>query len=169
MKKILIMFVLLILLVGCSKDQFVEFKDEYIKEQGIIKVEDIIAYNEKPNIEGIIFKGINNDNEENIYFCEGLPGKNDGIFSNGEYTASVLDVEERAAYHFYNGDDLGYDKSYFVGITFFKMTNLYYKGNSVDFQTKDIILNGENISLSVWLMPYSNDEDLSISDFEFNE
>lgn len=169
MKKILSLFVLLVLLVGCSKDQFVEFKDEYIDEQGIIKVEDIITYNEKPYIEGLIFKGIINDNEENIYFCEGLPGKNDGIFSNGEYTASLLAVEEQVTYHFYDGDDLGYDESYFVGIAFFKITDLYYKGKSIDFQTKDIILNDEKISLTVWLMPYSNGEEINISDFEYDE
>lgn len=168
MKKVLSFFALLVLLVGCSKDQFVEFKDEYIQEQGITKVEDIITYNEKPFVEGLIFKGIIND-DENIYFCEGVPGKNDGIFSNGEYTASLLDFDEQITYHFYDGDDLGYDKSYFVGIAFFKMTDLYYKGNRIDFQTKDIDLNDEKISLSVWLMPYSNGEEITISDFEYNE
>lgn len=119
MKKVLSIFVLLVLFVGCSKDQFVEFKDEYIQEQGITKVEDIITYNKKPFVEGLIFKGIINDDEENIYFCEGVPGKNDGIFSNGEYTASLLDVDEQITYHFYDGDDLGYEKSYLVGIAFF--------------------------------------------------
>lgn len=168
MKKVLSFFALLVLLVGCSKDQFVEFKDEYIQEQGITKVEDIITYNEKPFVEGLIFKGIIND-DENIYFCEGVPGKNDGIFSNGEYTASLLDFDEQITYHFYDGDDLGYDKSYFVGIAFFKMTDLYYKGNRIDFQTKDIDLNDEKTSLSVWLMPYSNGEEITISDFEYNE
>lgn len=148
------------MIVGCSKNQFIEFKDEYIEEHGIIKVEDIIIYSEKPDIEGLIFKGIiNDDDEENICFCEGVPGKNDGIFSNGEYTASLLDIDEQITYHFYDGDDLGYDKSYFVGIAFFKMTDLYYKDNRIDFQTKDIVLNDEKISLTVWLMPYSNGEE----------
>lgn len=47
------------------------------------------------------------------------------------------------------------------------MTDLYFKGNRIDFQTKDIVLNDEKIALTVWLMPYSNGEEITISDFEY--
>lgn len=169
MKKILVMFIMLVLLVGCRKDEFSSFKDNYIEEQGITNIEDITLYGDKPYIEGVIFKGTIDDTEENLYFCEGLPGKGDGIFSNGEYTASLLSIEEGMIYNIYDGEDYGYDRSYFVAIAYRKMSAVYCRGESIDFKTVDVQLNGEDITLTVWLMPYDNGDEISISDFEYKE
>lgn len=169
MKKIIVIFIMLVLLVGCKKDEFSSFKDDYIREQGITDIVDITSYGDKPYIEGVIFKGIIDGTEENLYFCEGLPGKGDGIFLNGEYGAGPFTVEMETRYRVYDGEDLGYDKSYFVAMVYRKMSDVYYKGESIDFKTVDVQLNGENITLTVWLMPFSNGEDIDISDFEYQE
>ena len=169
MKKIIVMFIMLVLLVGCKKDEFCSFKDDYIREQGITDIVDITSYGDKPYIEGVIFKGIIDGNEENLYFCEGLSGKGDGILSNGEYTASLLSIEEGMTYNIYDGEDLGYDRSYFVAIIYRKMSDVYYKGESIDFKTVDVQLNGEDITLTVWLMPFSNGDEINISDFKYQE
>ena len=169
MKKILIMFLMLVLLVGCKKDEFSSFKDDYIREQSITDIEDITSYGDKPYIECVIFKGLFNGIEEELYFCEGLPGKGDGIFSNGEYGAGPLSIEEGMRYRVYEGEDYGYDRSYFVAIIYRKMSDVYYKGESIDFKTVDVQLNGEDITLTVWLMPYDNGDEISISDFEYKE
>lgn len=169
MKKILIMFVMLVLLVGCRKDEFSSFKDNYIEEQGITNIEDITVYGDKPYIEGVIFKGVIDGNEENLYFCEGLPGKGEGSFPNGEYTANLLSIKEGMIYNIYDGEDYGYDKSYFVAIVYQKLSAVYYKGESIDYKTVDVQLNGKDIILTVWLMLYDNEDEISISDFEYKE
>lgn len=167
MKKILIMFVMLVLLVGCSQDEFSSFKDNYIEEQGITDVKDITVYGDKPYIEGVIFKGVIDGNKENLYFCEGLPGQGEGAFPNGEYTASLLSIDEGMTYNIYDGEDYGYDKSYFVAIVYQKLSTVNYKGESIDFKTVDVQLNGKDITLTIWLMPYDNGNEISLSDFEY--
>lgn len=102
-------------------------------------------------------------------FYEGLPSKGDGILSNGEYTASLLSIEEGMTYNIYDGEDFGYDKSYFVAIIYRKMSDVYYKGESIDFKTVDVQLNGEDITLTIWLMPFSNGDEISISDFKYQK
>ncbi len=169
MRKILIMFIMLVLLVGCKKDEFSSFKDNYIEEHGITDIEEITSYGDKPYIEDIIFKGLFHGTEEELYFCEGLPGKGDGIFSNGEYGAGPLSIEEGMRYRVYDGKDFGYDRSYFVAMVYRKMSVVYYKGESIDFKTVDVQLNDKDITLTVWLMPFSNGDEISLSDFEYQE
>ncbi|NCC55285.1 MAG: hypothetical protein EOM11_07375, partial [Erysipelotrichia bacterium] len=129
-KKSFILFVVMLLvsLVGCKKDEFASFKDDYIQEIGISDIEEITTYGDKPYIEGVIFKGVREmeGNEENLYFYEGLAGNGDGIFSNGEYTGSLLSIEEGMRYRIYDGEDFGYDRSYFVAIAYQKMSAVYY-------------------------------------------
>lgn len=72
-------------------------------------------------------------------------------------------------YDIHKGEDYGYDKSYFIGIAYRKMTDVYYKGESIDFQTVDVTLNQNDISLTIWTMPFKNETDINISDFEYSE
>lgn len=169
MKKIIVMFIMLVLLVGCKKDEFSSFKDDYIREQGITDIVDITSYGDKPYIEGVIFKGTIDGNEENLYFCEGLPSKGDGILSNGEYTASLLSIEEGMTYNIYNCYKITFVISKIFSIIYRKMSDVYYKGESIDFKTVDVQLNGEDITLTIWLMPFSNGDEISISDFKYQE
>ena len=39
----------------------------------------------------------------------------------------------------------------------------------IDFKTVDVQLNGEDITLTIWLMPFSNGDEISISDFKYQE
>ena len=170
MKKLLIFILMTVLLVGCSKDDFNYYRDSYIEEQGITNIEEIMIYEDKPNIKLVIFKGTRNGDEENLYYCEGLPGsKVKGEYANGSYTGTLLAVAEGKTYDIHKGEEYGYDKSYFVGIAYREMAAVYCKGESIDFKTADVSLNGEDISLTVWIMPFSNGEDISISDFEYQE
>lgn len=171
MKRILAFILMTILLVGCSKDNFNYYMDGYIEEQGITNIEEIMVYEDKPNIKLVIFKGTLDGTKENLYYCEGLPGsgKGEGIFSNGSYTSTLLALEEGMTYNVHNGEDYGYDKSYFMGIAYRKMTDVYWKGESIDFKSVKVSLNNKEITLTVWIMPFSNGEDISISDFEYKK
>lgn len=93
MKKILISFSMIFLLIGCSKNDFDYYKDSYIEEQGITNINEMMSYEEKPDIKLIVFKGRLDDNEEYLYCFEGLPGsKKDGEYKNGSYTGILLEV-----------------------------------------------------------------------------
>lgn len=72
-------------------------------------------------------------------------------------------------YTVYEGEDFGYDKSYFIGIVYRKITAVYYKDESIDFKTADVDLNDKGITLSVWLMPFNNGERINVDDFDFKE
>lgn len=72
-------------------------------------------------------------------------------------------------YDIHKGEDYGYDKSYFIGIAYRKMSDVYYKGESIHFETVDVSLNKENITLTIWLMPFENGSNISLSDFEYRE
>ena len=65
--------------------------------------------------------------------------------------------------------DFGYDRSYFVAMVIGKTSAVYYKGESIDFKTVDVQLNDKDITLTVWLMPFSNGDEISLSDFEYQE
>lgn len=171
LKKVAISLLLVItfVLTGCGQGEFQDYKAQYIEEQGITDIEEIATYKDESYIENVIFKG-KVDGQENLYYYEGLPGsQNEGIYANGAYTGTVLHPEEGMTYDIHKGEDYGYDKSYFIGIAYRKMTDVYYKGESIDFQTVDVTLNQNDISLTIWTMPFKNETDINISDFEYSE
>lgn len=167
MKKILVLFIMLTLLMGCSQSEFHEYKDNYIKEQHITNVEEVFHYENKPYIEGVIFKG--KIDQEELYYYEGIQGNAEGFIENGMYSGQPLFIEEKATYYIHNGEDYRYDKSFFVGIVYQKLSEVYFKGESIKFDIIETTLNDEDITLIFWLMPFDNGEEVSISDFELKE
>ena len=159
MERLLILILMVVLLAGCSQSEFMDYKAQYIEE--------IEAFEAEPYIEGSIFKGIT-DGQEYLYYYEGLPGsQKEGTYANGAYTGTVLDVEEGITYDIHKGEDYGYDKSFFIGIAYMEMKDVFYKGESISFKTADVRLNQKDVTLTIWLMPFENGKDISISDFEY--
>ena len=141
MERLLILILMVVLLAGCSQSEFMDYKAQYIEEQGISDIEEIEAFEAEPYIEGSIFKGIT-DGQEYLYYYEGLPGsQKEGTYANGAYTGTVLDVEEGITYDIHKGEDYGYDKSFFIGIAYMEMKDVFYKGESISFKTADVRLN----------------------------
>ena len=58
MERLLILILMVVLLAGCSQSEFMDYKAQYIEEQGISDIEEIEAFEAEPYIEGSIFKGI---------------------------------------------------------------------------------------------------------------
>ena len=167
MERLLILILMVVLLAGCSQSEFMDYKAQYIEEQGISDIEEIEAFEAEPYIEGSIFKGIT-DGQEYLYYYEGLPGsQKEGTYANGAYTGTVLDVEEGITYDIHKGEDYGYDKSFFIGIAYTEVKDVFYKGESISFKTADVRLNQKDVTLTIWLMPFENGKDISISDFEY--
>ena len=105
MERLLILILMVVLLAGCSQCEFMDYKAQYIEEQGISDIEEIEAFEAEPYIEGSIFKGIT-DGQEYLYYYEGLPGsQKEGTYANGAYTGTVLDVEEGITYDIHKGED----------------------------------------------------------------
>lgn len=48
-----------------------------------------------------------------------------------------------------------------------EMKDVFYKGESISFKTADVRLNQKDVTLTIWLMPFENGKDISISDFEY--
>lgn len=135
------LFFITFLLIGCSKNVFNYYMDSYIEEQDITNIEEIMFFEDEPNIKGAIFKGAV-DGTENLYYYEGLSGsKEEGVYANGEYTGNILQLDEGMRYDIHKREDYGYDKSYFVGIAYRKMKGVYCKDESVNFKTVDVSLN----------------------------
>ena len=91
-----------------------DYKAQYIEEQGISDIEEIEAFEAEPYIEGSIFKGIT-DGQEYLYYYEGLPGsqKRKVHMQMGHIPELFLDVEEGITYDIHKGEDYGYDKKFF--------------------------------------------------------
>lgn len=158
-----------ILLVGCRHNatNVEKYRNNYIEERNLIYVQDVLLYDDKPYFEGTIFIAKTENNTENMYYFEDLPGGGEGKWGKGKYTGGLVRINEDCNYRIYEGEDYGYDKSYFVGILCKEVKDVLYKNESIDFQTVDITLNGEKISLTVWLMEFVNGQNIEIKDFSY--
>lgn len=54
MERLLILILMVVLLAGCSQSEFMDYKAQYIEEQGISDIEEIEAFEAEPYIEGSI-------------------------------------------------------------------------------------------------------------------
>lgn len=167
MKRKIILLLLSILLVGCGQDYFEKYKNDYIVGRNLSNIQDVLVYGDHSYIDGVIFTAKTVNNEEDIFYFEGLPGSGSGKYANGAYTGDLLRISEEFIVHIYEGGDFGYDQSYFVGILCKEVKDVLYKNESIDFQTVDITLNGEKISLTVWLMSFDNGNNINVEDFSY--
>lgn len=167
MKKLCLVLILCIFIVGCGSDDFESELDQYIDEQELVDVKRIMTYEDDSDIKGIIFKAVNLSDEELLYYFEYVAGKGNAKYGNGMYSAGPLLFDGNIISNIYDGEDFGYDKSYVIGMLDKKITSLTYKGKNIDYKSETVVLNGNKTAITVWLMSYDNGDDIDVADFSY--
>lgn len=172
MKKVVIFLMMLILLVGCisgvNRQLIDEMKGDMIENKELITYDEVFQYADKDIIKGYVIKGMTSNGNEDLYILNGAKGIGKGAFEDGRYYCGpVSPMIDQLYYLTVEGEYLGYDNSYYIGILFEKVSSVSYKDKELDIQNKEIELNGEKVGLTMWLMKYPNGDEINVDDFRY--
>lgn len=170
MKKIIMVSIMVVLLVGCisgvNRQRIDEMKDDLIEDKEFITYSEVFQYADKDIIKGYVIKGMTSNGKEDLYLLNGAKGIGKGVFEEGMYYCGPISPQiDKLYYSEYEGEYYGYDNSYYIGLLFEKVSSVSYKDKELDIQNKEIELNGEKVGLTMWLMKYPNGDEINTDDF----
>lgn len=170
MKKIVLIFIMMILLAGCisgvNRQRIDEMKDDLIENKEFITYSEVFQYADKDIIKGYVIKGMTSNGIEDLYLLNGVKGIGKGALKEGMYYCGPISPQiDKLYYSSYEGEYYGYDNSYYIGILFEKVSSVLYMDKELDIQNKEIELNGEKVGLTMWLMKYPNGDEINADDF----
>lgn len=118
MKKIIMISIIVVLLVGCSsginRQLIDEMKNDMIESYNLVEYNEIFQYADKDIIKGYVIKGVTSDGNENLYLLNGVKGIGKGAFDKGlYYSGPISPKDERLDFRVEEGGYYGHLDSFF--------------------------------------------------------
>lgn len=167
MKKFALIIICCFLVGACSgqSHNIQDRIDDIYESDNLVEHEEILNFQDNNEIEVIFIKATDTSNKEYLYCIDELKGN-----GNGNYKYSCASSRLTPELGFESLDEsgklVGYDSNYYIGIMYKSVNQILYEGKDIEFQTKEVKLNGEEIVMTIWLMKYDYNQEIDNRKFD---
>lgn len=166
MKKIFKIIIYCSLMIACSVqgNNIQDRIDDIYESDNLIEHEEVLKLQDDKEINIIFIKATDTSNKEYLYCIDELKGNRKG---NYKYSCSSSRLTPELGFQSLDesGELVGYDNNYYIGILYKSVNQIMYKGENIEFQRKEVELNGKDIIMTIWLMKYDYNQEIDINEF----